>query len=518
MSSPRSRVGVWARGTVGGCGNASETGRVRPGLGQAGHRARRLAQALLLSLLLLPALAQALPLGPLQKAKDWLAGQASWSGYYKYETAYRVREPRSFDKMRHIVLVKATKPLGELFELTLSGWAYYDMVFDLIDYDTVTGRTKREEGQPLNFLYNQLAHEKDSPRIDLREAYVDIALDTMDIRLGKQWIIWGVLTGVRIVDELNPMDFRELILPDLLDYRISQWSAKLDWYTDYGDLEFVFIPDIRFHKPAPPGSEWELLQTVPGTTFPRRWVLRNSEMGVQISKRLFDTDLTLSYLYTWDFFPTIFRKVPLRVGRSGQQPEFFPRFKRLRMWGGTFQRMVFGQIVKGEVAYVKGKYFGLNLVDRDGDGFLDHNGELPKTHIRWGLGMDFNVFKTDFSPGITQWIILDYDPAIIQDRNDTSVNLFVRKEFPEQRAVFTTLAIALLNLKELYLKPKVSFSVTDQFQIAVGADLFYGRSSSFGLIARGGRATDLVEVEQHQQFIGNFHDNDRVFMDFKYAF
>jgi len=478
----------------------------------------RLPALLLLLLLCWPAAAQAFSLGPLRQAKEWLADQASWSGYYKYETAYRIREPRSFGKMRHIVQLRAAKPLGELFELTASAWAYYDMVFDLFDYDTVTGRTRREEGQPLNFLYNQLLQEKDSPRFDLRELYLDVALDTMDIRIGKQWIIWGVLTGVRVVDEINPMDFRELILPDLLDYRISQWSVKLDYYSDYGDVELIFIPDIRFHKPAPPGSEWELLQTVPGTTFPETWTLENAEMGIQLSRRLLDTDLTLSYLYTWDFFPTVFRRVPLRVGRSGEQPEFFPTFTRMRMWGATFQRMVFGQIVKGEVAFVKGKYFGLELVDRDGDGYLDHDGELAKDHIRWGLGMDFNVFKTDFSPGIVQWIILDYDPAIIQDRNDTSFNLFVRKELPQQRAVLTLLAIALINLKELYLKPKVTFDVTDQFQIAAGADLFFGQAGSFGLIARGGRATDLVEVEQSQQFIGNFRDNDRIFVDFKYAF
>ncbi len=475
--------------------------------------------ALLLPLLLCwaPA-ALALSLDALRQAKGWLAERASWSGYYKYETAYRFREPRSFSKMRHIVQLRATRPIGERLEFTASAWAYYDMVFDLIDYDTVTGRTRREEGQPLNFLYNQLPQEKDSPRFDLREFYLDVTLDAMDIRIGKQWIIWGVLTGVRVVDEINPMDFRELILPDLLDYRISQWSVKLDYYSDYGDVELLFIPDIRFHKPAPPGSEWELLQTVPGTTYPQRWRLENAEVGIQLSRRLLDSDLTLSYLYTWDFFPTVFRRVPLQVGRSGEEPEFFPTFNRMRMWGATFQRMVFGQIVKGEVAFVKGKYFGLELVDRDGDGYLDHNGELPKDHIRWGLGVDFNLFRTDFSPGITQWIILDYDPAIIQDRNDTSVNLFVRREFPQQRAVLTLLAIALINLRELYLKPKVAFDVTDQLQIAVGADLFFGRAGSFGIIARGGRATDLVEVEQSQQFIGNFRDNDRIFVDFKYAF
>ncbi len=149
---------------------------------------------------------------------------------------------------------------------------------------------------------------------------------------------------------------------------------------------------------------------------------------------------------------------------------------------------------------------------------MDHEGEVQRDHIRWGLGLDFNLWKTDFSPGIVQWIILDYLPAIIQDEYDTSFNIFIRKELPQHGAVFELLGIWPINMAEFYMKPKITFNVTEHFQVATGMDLFWGDPSRAGVVVEGGRATEIVEVEQQFQFFGNFDQNDRLFMEFKYSF
>ena len=354
-------------------------------------------------------------------------------------------------------------------------------------------------------------------------------LDNMDIRLGKQFVIWGVMTGIRVVDEINPMDFRELILPDLLDYRIPLWTAKLDYYLNDSSVELLWIPDIKFHKPAPPGSEWELLQDVTDIDtgkslmiYPHTMTLKNSEFGIKYTTTLWNTELAFSYFYTWDDFPVMFRKVPVDVrvvDNAIENPVFYPTYTRIGMYGLTFQRPAAGMIFKGEFAYVTGKYFGIEAVDlHPTDGYIDYRGELQSDHIRWGLGVDFNLWKTDFSPGFVQWVILNYDPVMIQDRVDSSFNLFIRKEFPEQRAVFSMLFLYLITLDEMYFKPKITFNVTDHFQVAIGLDMFTGRPSQTGVAARNGKAVDLVEIEQRYQFIGNFHSNDRLFLEFQYNF
>lgn len=435
------------------------------------------------------------------------------SGYFKNETAYRYRVPRSITKIRNIAYLDAKYSYSPHLKFNVSGWAYYDLAYALFDYETIAGRLHRDANQPLAFL-ETLPEEKDVMGAEIREFYADMFFGNLDVRLGKQFVVWGVLEGVRITDEINPMDFRELILPDLLDYRIPLWMAKLDYYRPEASYQFLWIPDMTFHKPAPPGSEWELLQEVPGTRYPKSGY-KNSEFGFKVSTNIWDTELTFSYLYTWDDFPVIFRHVLLN---QSIDPQFFPTYTRMSMYGATFVKQLESSILKGELAYVTGKYFAVFNADENHDGWLDDNGEFQRDHIRWGLGLDFNWLGMDISPSIVQWIILDYDPVIIQDQFDTGVNVFLRKEYPTSSSIFTFLGIYLVNLQEAYLKPKWTFRITDRFQIAAGVDLFFGRSSQFGVSGVLDAFGNVAVPEQRAQFLGNFHDNDRVFMEFKYSF
>ena len=132
--------------------------------------------------------------------------------------------------------------------------------------------------------------------------------------------------------------------------------------------------------------------------------------------------------------------------------------------------------------------------------------------------MDFNWRGADISPSIVQWIIFNYDPVIIQDEFDTGINLFIRKEYPESSTIFSLLAIYLVNLEEVYLKPKWTFRITDHFQVGAGLDMFFGRSSQLGVSGLLDSQGNVIVPEQRAQFIGNFRDNDRVFLEFKYAF
>jgi hypothetical protein len=477
------------------------------------------------------------------KAEEPAAEESVWSrfqynGYLKNETAYRYKEPRSITKIRNIAYLNVRYPQSDSLLFNFAGWAYYDLAYDLFDYQTIAARYERERSESLVFL-ERLPEEKDSPVADIRELYADINLEGMDLRIGKQYIIWGVLEGVRVVDEINPMDFRELILPDLLDYRVSLWSVKFDYFLSDSAVQLVWIPDLRFHKPAPRGSEWELLQDVCKDqeedivcvdSKPESWNLEDSEIGLRWDGNWGDTELTLSYFYTWDDFPVIFRAVPIDTSvfcnpgtplddKICINPSFFPTYTRMAMYGGTAVRQMGRYILKGEAAYVRGKYFGVkNDTDRDGNGFIDEDGAIQKDHMRWAAGVEFNIAGWDISPGITQWIILDYDKALLQKKFDTSLNLFVRKEFPAQAAVFQLLAIDLVTLDELLLKPKATFQIDDRLQLGVGMDLFFGKKSDFGTNQTASGSSTFDPSQARAQFIGNFHDNDRVYMEFKYSF
>lgn len=438
------------------------------------------------------------------------------SGYLKNETAYRLREPRSVTKIRNILYLNANPDLSENLSLNASAWAYYDHAYDFFNYETIAARFERNSDEPIAFIEN-LDQERDSEIVKIRELYVDYSAEDYDLRLGKQYIIWGVLEGVRIVDEINPMDFRELILPDLLDYRIPLWSAKLDYYTDYGDLQFLLIPDLKFHKPAPSGSEWELLQAVPNTRSPESWKLENTEYGVKLDTSIFDTEFSFSYFYTWDDYPVIFRTVKIAAS-SSEAPEFFPAYTRISIYGMTAVRQFDDYILKMELAYVEDKFFGLsNTADDNNDDYVDTNGEIQKDHIRWGLGTDTVLWGWDVAIGVMQWSILDHDKNMIQDKIDTSYNAFVRREFSKYSLTLQMLWIYMQQLDESYLKPKAFVQITDNLQVAFGLDLFHGEKSDFGLSTVNAQGQFNVSV-QRAQFLGNFSNNDRAFFEIKYSF
>ncbi len=449
-----------------------------------------------------------------EEIKPLFLSKLKLSGYLKNETAYRYHEPFSFTKMRNIGYLDARYPISSRLNFTFAGWAYYDMVYDFYDYDTISSRSVRDADNPLVFIEG-LKEEKDSPVAELRELYLDLFLDNADIRIGKQYVIWGVLEGQRVTDEINPMDFRELILPDLLDFRIPLWTLKINYFLKDYAVEFLWIPDIRFHKPAPEGSEWELLQEVPGTEYPKSFTLKNSEMGIKVTKNIFDTELTLSYLYTWDDYPVIFRTVKID---QTVDPVFNPVYTRMPMYGATFTRPLWRTILKGEAVYATGKYFGIGLVDEDQDGYVDNEGELKRDHIRWGIGLDFNMLGAEFSPSFLQWIILNHDDSILMDQYDNSFALFVRKELPQQSMEWQLLMLHFINMDETLLSPKITLRITDEFQVSMGMNLFYGKKAYFGSIVGEENDPDLQEVETRFQFLGNFDRHDRVFMEFKYGF
>jgi hypothetical protein len=441
-------------------------------------------------------------------------------GYLKNETAFRFKEPRSITKIRNIAALNGSYSFTSDYRLVFSGWAYHDLAYDLFDYQTISDRFARDSDKPLVFIDN-LQQKKDSNVAEVREFYLDMYYPKADIRLGRQFVVWGVLEGLRITDEVNPIDFRELILPDLLDYRIPQWTLRADYYGEHTNYEFLWIPDIQFDKPAPPGSEWELLQDITdvnGNSIikrPRR-TFSDSEAGFKVSREIGGADVTFSYLYTWDYFPVLFRS---ELINSANPPVLFPTYTRINMYGSTLVKQTGNGVVKAELAFVPDKYFGIrNTTDRNGDGYLDNQGEVQKRHIRWGLGYDINAWGVDWSPAISQWIVLDYDSAMIQPQFDTSLSLFARKPIPEYSAVAQVLAIGLINLHELYLKPKYIWNVTDHFSIATGLDLFFGSKSQLGISGGSSVLTGTNAINQDPHFFGNFTGNDRVFVEFKYSF
>ncbi|NKE70894.1 DUF1302 domain-containing protein [Nitrospiraceae bacterium HYJII51-Mn-bac16s-1-B09] len=464
---------------------------------------------------------------PVLAEETGLVGNLHLGGYLKNETALRFQEPVAFTKIRNILFLEASADPRTNFHLYASFWAWYDAAYLYADYDTIN--PPNDPNLPLPFL-SQRDREDYRYFSELRELYFDLLFPSLDLRVGKQIVVWEQLLGFRIIDEINPLDFREFVLPDLIDFRIPLWTVKADYYFSQYQLEMLWIPFFEPHRPAPPGSEWELFQRLPGQEEPPK-TLDNSEYGARLSRTFGGIDLAVSYLNVWDPFPTPFREytgfrffappskcLPTEV-RFDQPvtdpdcgPVFHPRFNRMHIFGASAVLNMGSYILKGEAAYITGKYFGTRLADRDGDGLLDHGGALERNHIRWGVEVDTILKGADLSFAVSQWIVLGWDEVLFQDNYDTFLSFFGQKSFRSASVKAQFFILYLINNGELLVKPKVSYQISEQFQVAVGADIFYGKKETF-LPDIAAPASDRLF-----KFVSTFVGHDRVFVELKYSF
>lgn len=449
------------------------------------------------------------------------------NGYVKNETALRIRNPVAFSKIRNILFLEGTADLRTNVHFYVSGWTWYNAAYLFADYDTIN--PPNDPNLPLPFLF-QRDRKDDRFRAAFREAYFDLSFEKLDFRIGKQIVVWEQLLGFRILDEINPLDFREFVLPDLIDFRIPLWMIKGTYYFNQYQIEALWIPFFMPHKPAPPGSEWELFQRLPGQEeLPR--TLSNSEGGVRLSKTFRGFDAALSYLYVWDPFPTPFREytgfrflVPpskclptsLQTDQPVTDPDcgpvFHPKFTRMHIWGGAVGVNLGRFILKGEASYITGKYFGARLADRNGDNLLDYNGALKRDHVRWGTEIDTTLWGTDISLAVSQWIVFGWDKILFQDNYDTFISLFGQKSIPNTDLKTQLFLLYLINNREVLIKPKGTYQMTEHLEIAVGGDFFIGKKENF--------LADIAAPASDQmfKFVSTFVGHDRVFLELKYRF
>ncbi|MEW8003690.1 MAG: RNA polymerase-associated protein rapA [Candidatus Thiodiazotropha sp.] len=87
----------------------------------------------------------------------------------------------------------------------------------------------------LNFIYDSegvndmyKGHELYTQHDYLRELYLDTTLLGWDLRLGKQQVVWGTADGIKLLDIINPTDFRELNQNAMEDARIPIWMINAE--------------------------------------------------------------------------------------------------------------------------------------------------------------------------------------------------------------------------------------------------------------------------------------------------
>lgn len=170
------------------------------------------------------------------------------SGDIAFKTAYGIKEHevqgvdyQGFNQAQTSVYLQFDTKLYDRFKVRISGDTFYDAIYDL--------------HPNTNYSDDVLDAYKTQIRFD--DVYIQGSLlNNLDMKLGRQIVIWGKSDSIRITDVINPLDNRLPGLTDIEDLRLPTTMLKLDYYL--GDWEFsaMAIAESRIMIEAPPRSEF----------------------------------------------------------------------------------------------------------------------------------------------------------------------------------------------------------------------------------------------------------------------
>lgn len=316
--------------------------------------------------------------------------------------------------------------------------------------------------------------------IGLRQAYIDIYFDAVDLRIGKQQIIWGKADGVFITDIISPKDLREFLLPDFEEIRVGVTAAKLDYYRGNQTFELVWVPVFTPTQRPEQDSIWfrslefESSPIIDESQEDASTRLENSEFFVKYSRLGSTVDLELMAGYAWDDDPTLhltseFESGGGRVSALTLRPEHH----RLTLVGGSFSTTLGGFVLRGEGAYYSGKYF------QSADPRLS-DGVEEKNYLHYVLGAEYTLWDIKLSAQFIQQAIVDYEDQFIKDQFENTLTLLASKDFLRDTLHLELFTYFGLNEQDALLRPKITYNLADGFEILAGANTFVGDEGNFG--------------------------------------
>jgi len=351
------------------------------------------------------------------------------------------------------------------------------------------------KANPMLYLY-----DVDSLDFQLREIYLDLYFNSVDIRIGKQQIVWGKADGVFITDIVSPLNLTEFLLPDFDEIRIGVYAAKIDYYFGNSTIEAIWKPVYAGNELPPIESIWYKPPEFPATpTFDYskekiKATLQNSEVYLKYSLSSSAIDFDLMGAYTWD--QTASMHVEKEFGHDSLGNPVLtgllitPEHHRLYVAGGSFTSTIKSFVLRGEAAYYNGKYF--QTADPMADGAL-----TKKDYLHYVVGLDYGIGNLKLSAQFIQKYIMNYDDFIDEDEFQNTMTFLAHYDAMRETLHLELFSYVGLDYGDALIRPKVTYDFSDGFSILLGSNIFVG---------------------DERGMFGRYGDNSMIYTKIKYNF
>jgi hypothetical protein len=390
--------------------------------------------------------------------------------------------------------LQAALPFG--LALTAIGRAR-DEVFDELD-----------PGEPVTDAYaphTEPATPGDRVEIELREMFLDGSLGRARFRVGRQQIVWGEADGLKVLDVVDPQDYREFILDGWDDSRIPLWSANVEVPLGPGSVQLLWIaeptvsripgldssfvgaeepfaPTAPAFRPRPPP---QLANRIIATVLPAErpdWEFSHGDLGVRVASAIGGFDAALVYLYQYDDLPVLrYQNLGFAFPPPGNllfvTVDVVPHYDRRSVAGGTLARSFGAWTVRSELACSFGRAKTLSA-----GATLPPPGPAESDEISYMVGVDWTGLRQTFlSVQFFQTVIFDHRSAMLREERDTNATFFVQRRLWNDRLRLEAMWLHGVHHADGLVRPKVVYELRQGLEGWLGIDWFYGsRNGSFG--------------------------------------
>ena len=328
----------------------------------------------------------------------------------------------------------------------------------------------------MNAIYNALLKEQTG--ITLREAYLSYANAHVDLRAGRQIIIWGVADALRLTDQISPMDYTEFLAQDYDDIRTPVNAFRLRLVRQAFNVELVCIPVSDFftlptdernpwaaHIDAPMPYTFDLDSRKPKTR------LRNVEFGGRLSVNLSGIDFSFCGLHTWNKMPAF----SYAVDPAGASMTVVGHYRRLTMFGADVSFPIGRFVVRGELAAnlneVQNAEFGSEVQGRNVFNAL--------LGVDWYAGNDWMLSAQYAHKHVGGSLT-----GLSVIRNTGVATVRVSKELFRNTLALSSFAYIDVSHGGVFNRLSCKYDLNDQISLTAGYDCFHADAGMFAMYSR----------------------------------
>ena len=403
------------------------------------------------------------------------------SGHYTFSASTYLRSQKNrpgktgdqgINALKSSLFMRLDADLWDGFAARVEGRGFYDAVYALKGESRYTRQMIRE---------NQSGMEVVNCYVDGRVS------DQMDMRIGRQVVVWGRSDTFRITDVLNPLDLSVPGRTSLDELRLPVFMAKLDFYTDPFILSALIVPEKRWNRYPVFGSRFYPYAFPADQENETIADFGSMDLGLSLSANFFQWDLSFYTAKYTDKTPHV--KMPYVLP--------WPDLEQadLVMAGMAADIVWKNFIFKTEAAFTRGVRFS-DDIDKRLNRISLSDSAYSKTDLL--LGLEYSGFKNTYVfLDVTNSRINGYNRVLEQggvSENTFQASVKWMRSFANGRTTVTAHTAWQEEKAQggAVHRIKVTRNVSDRLSVSLGAVLYY--SGKTGLTRNIGN-NDMLFLE-----------------------